>query len=832
MSSVAGSAFASCRALFAPDQVVELRVLGANGRNGFKFNAAGWFSDHEKLAEAAEQYESKTPAGIYVTINKLAPACIARTDNTIVERIKDTTSDRDVTRRLWLPIDFDPVRPAGVSSSMEELNNAKVAAKAAITELTDMGMPEPLVAHSGNGIHVLYRIDMPTDEESKVFCKAAIEAISDRFSTKSVKIDSTMFNAARILRLWGTSNRKGESTEERPHRFSALWTKKSFSEFEVAQNEVIRKIISKSTRAEKQVKSKERAQLPASPGEPRTATARVDLDAFIEKNRIEYVRKDSYDGTGVRYILKACLFDSSHTGTSAVIGRGSTGSIFYKCHHDSCSSRKWGDVRSLFSNGPDAAHAYAAGDRSLGDKASKGDGDTPWQLAIKYIDQAYSAEEFGRLMLRRHREIFYSYKEKLRKYVPISKDAMKVDVTRWLGESGYGTTLKTVNDVINSISSIVTVPDTLDLPLMTSVNRETMCVQVDPAERNMMTLKNGILDIEALLNGQPFDKCLGPHTPEWFAVTALPFSFPCSEEEARFDTFKRFISEAMDGDEERIAIIQEMFGYCFWRNSKLEKYFILRGFGNDGKSTLLELLQAMLGEENYSSLSLDQLTDPVMITMLYQKMANICNDMKEADGIEEGVLKRVTSGERLTANRKYLDPLQFRTTAKMIFSCNQIPKFDDTTLGIWRRMIIVPFDCTVPEDRIDINLKDKLLNEMPGIFLWAMHGAIRLRQNQKFTESARSKEALREHRAYCFPVLSFMEECMQRGGECRLSTVWSAYRMWCTRVGLSKPKHLHSFARDITNFYPDIRKPTLMSGNVSDVVVKGMSLRIGIPSGE
>src|SRR5690606_35176286 len=105
-------------------QVVELRVPNMPGRYR-NFTVAGWFDDPAKLAQAAAQIERQRPPGIYVTLNPCNPALLCRGYNRIVEHPKATTADHDIIRRVWLPIDADPVRPAGTSSSPDEIEAAR-----------------------------------------------------------------------------------------------------------------------------------------------------------------------------------------------------------------------------------------------------------------------------------------------------------------------------------------------------------------------------------------------------------------------------------------------------------------------------------------------------------------------------------------------------------------------------------------------------------------------------------------------------------------------------------------------------------------------------------
>ncbi len=178
-----------------------------------------------KLADAALSLEKRRAQGIYITLNEINPALLARANNRLLDRPESTTADDDVIRRLWLPFDVDPVRPAGVSASPAELEAAKARAKVLEAWLRDeLGGDPDLRAFSGNGFHLLYRIDLPNTDESTRYVKGIIEAAAGRFDDELVSIDRAVFNAARVWKLPGTTARKGDevSSQGRLHRRARL----------------------------------------------------------------------------------------------------------------------------------------------------------------------------------------------------------------------------------------------------------------------------------------------------------------------------------------------------------------------------------------------------------------------------------------------------------------------------------------------------------------------------------------------------------------------------------------------------------------------------------
>jgi P4 family phage/plasmid primase-like protien len=806
----------SCQALFAPGQVAEVRILGIQGSKGYRFNASGWFNEWDKLADCALKYEQRMPTGIYVTINPVKPACLARASNRIVEGQRETTCDRDIMERHWIPIDLDPIRPSGVSASQQELEDARISAIAIISELEDKyGFTKSLRAASGNGIHLLYRIDVPNDDKMQILIRSFLLSARERFSTATVVVDTSLFNPSRILKLWGTATRKGEHTEERPHRLSKLWTPTQFLDVQPVHLDVIRQFVAENTPAELK-RSAIKTKSAVLSGEFKGAIL-FDLDEFIRDNHIAIKHAKVFDGTGTVYVLEHCLFDNSHVKTSACLGRAPSGNIFYKCQHDTCSSRTWKDVKALYADATQAANRKISDDEEAAV--------TCWPIANAFVKELFTDDDLDKVSLRRHRESYYVYSCVSKCYEPRSNDWMKIMLTRWLGENGLRATTRMVIDVQNCVNAMVAVPEYVELPVFSWFVSETNSVSTDTKRRNCIALANGILDIERVISGDTFEDCLLPSTSDWLSPVALPFSFPTSSEQYECPNWFNFLAEVLGSDAERIAITQEMFGYCFFQDTRFERFFILHGRGNNGKSTVLDVLLKLLGRGNVTSLSLEQVCDMRLRAELYLKVANICSDLPEIDKVEEGLLKRITSGEAIVADRKYKDPIRFSPFAKLIFSTNTLPRFADVTFGVWRRMIVIPFNYTVPPEDVDVHLGKKLEHELPGIFTWALEGASRLNAQNGFSASQVCEYANRTYRMSCFPVLTFMEECTEPRGKIHVGTLWEAYRRWCNASGLSKPKPVHAFLHDVLDFYPNVEHQRVSSKMAIAIELFGLQLR-------
>ncbi len=206
-----------------PNEVVEIRVLGVGGNS--KSTWCGYFDNYVLFRQSMQEILKRQYSGCYFTLQVIDERLLARANNHM-KQSDLTTSDRDVRFYRWFPIDLDPVRPSGISSSDSELKMAMdLRDPIAAWVMQEFGLSDRLMAMSGNGAHLLFRLpDLPVNEDNKAIIKGMLEDISKKFSTDNVKIDTKVYNPARIWKLYGTITRKGDEIlptqyhEGRTHR--------------------------------------------------------------------------------------------------------------------------------------------------------------------------------------------------------------------------------------------------------------------------------------------------------------------------------------------------------------------------------------------------------------------------------------------------------------------------------------------------------------------------------------------------------------------------------------------------------------------------------------
>jgi P4 family phage/plasmid primase-like protien len=304
-----------------------------------------------------------------------------------------------------------------------------------------------------------------------------------------------------------------------------------------------------------------------------------------------------------------------------------------------------------------------------------------------------------------------------------------------------------------------------------------------------LALTNGLLDLN---NGEIY-----PHTPDWFSTVCLPYRY---DPQAKCERWLSMLQQNLESDSERVGLLQEFIGYCLIPSTDAQTCLILVGEGCNGKSVVLAGLHALLGDDNVSTVPLEDFGRQFSMAQTLGKLVNYAGEVGELDRTDEGTLKAFVSGDRMKFERKGKDPFTAKPTARLVLSTNNIPRFSDRSEGVWRRLKLVPFNRRVPDtervpgmDKPEWWLKT---GEMPGMLNWALEGLRRLRHNHfHFTDSAACRAALEVHRLESDPCRAFLLENYIADKDAKpiaVDDVYKRYQRWCEEGGhrtpLSKPK--------------------------------------------
>lgn len=307
------------------------------------------------------------------------------------------------------------------------------------------------------------------------------------------------------------------------------------------------------------------------------------------------------------------------------------------------------------------------------------------------------------------------------------------------------------------------------------------------SDKNIINLQNGLFNIEK--------NKLKDHTPDYHSIIQLPIIY---DSEADCPHIKKFLSEILDpGD---IRIIQEFFGYCLYPRYHIQKAFMLLGGGQNGKSTLINLLKAFLRPENVSSVSLQMLNENRFASAnLYGKLANLFADLPAKGIPDTGLFKMLTGGDQIYAEKKGKDSFNFVNIAKLLFSANLLPKVNDRTDSYFRRWVILNFPNQFLGKSDDKNLIAKLTSEdeLSGLFNFAIQGLQRLLVNGDFSYSLTTDQVREDYQRKSDPVAAFSMDCLILNVENWIAKdeVYNAYRDYCLHFKLPTVSKI-SFNRD------------------------------------
>ena len=282
---------------------------------------------------------------------------------------------------------------------------------------------------------------------------------------------------------------------------------------------------------------------------------------------------------------------------------------------------------------------------------------------------------------------------------------------------------------------------------------DLICEDVEQSEANYIAFKNGIYDIAT--------DTMIPYTPDIILTNRINYNYNPNAVSDLADTTLNKIS---CNDTEVRALLEECIGYCFYRRNELGKAFILTGDKANGKSTFLDLIKTMLGDNNVSALDLRELGDRFSTAMMFGKLANIGDDIGDEfmQGSAVSIFKKIVTGNRVKAEQKGKNPFEFNPYVKLLFSANDMPRMRDKTGAVLRRLIMIPFNATFTKDDPDYDpfIKYKLIKEdsIEYLIKVGIEGLKRVLINNSFTESSKVKTAITEYEEENNPIIAFINE--------------------------------------------------------------------------
>jgi putative DNA primase/helicase len=318
-----------------------------------------------------------------------------------------------------------------------------------------------------------------------------------------------------------------------------------------------------------------------------------------------------------------------------------------------------------------------------------------------------------------------------------------------------------------------------------------------PLQEYIINVKNGRLDVRT--------ETLLPHDSEILDFTQLPVVY---DPEAYCPDLDKTLNRVFKHDRQVIDLFEEMVGYLLIKNCRFRKGFLFYGGGSNGKSTILNLLKKFIGENNLATVELKKLSDPFLTAELEHKLANIGDDIDPKEVTDTGTIKKLFTGESMTVQRKYQDPFIMKNYAKMIFSCNQLPRIIDKSYGMYSRLMLIPFTATFTANDEDFDpfIEDKITTDEALSYLLniGLRGLRRLLHNNRFTEPKVVIDALEKYKTSNSTVLTWIEE---EGIETKellgqpTDKLFSQFKDWCTRSEIKYQSSIRTFHKDIEEKY-------------------------------
>jgi putative DNA primase/helicase len=320
----------------------------------------------------------------------------------------------------------------------------------------------------------------------------------------------------------------------------------------------------------------------------------------------------------------------------------------------------------------------------------------------------------------------------------------------------------------------------------------------------LINLQNGTFEIS------PQGTKLRPFDRSDFITYQLPFEY---NPQAKAPIFEAYLNRVLP-DIERQRVLAEYLGYVFIKHGgrlKLEAALILYGTGANGKSVFYEIVNALLGTDNVSSYSLQELTDDsgYYRAMIANKLVNYASEINGK--LQTDIFKKMVSGEATPARLPYGKPMMLTNYAKFIFNVNELPKDVEHTNAYFRRWLIIPFDVTIPKEEQDSELHTKIIEkELSGVFNWVLQGLNRLLEQKKFSDCEAAQQAIEQYKIESNSVQMFLNENEYKGSPKNyrlIKDLYTEYRTFCIDDGMTPFKK--------TNFIKQLRALSLVVDRVS-----------------
>ena len=298
------------------------------------------------------------------------------------------------------------------------------------------------------------------------------------------------------------------------------------------------------------------------------------------------------------------------------------------------------------------------------------------------------------------------------------------------------------------------------------------------AYMDFLNCQNGVVNLR---NGE-----LIPHDPSFMMSKICYTDYDQTGKKPKL--WLKFLDEVTNGNKDLQEYIQRCIGYSLTGSNEEQCAYFLYGIGNNGKSTFLDTIADMLG-----SYSCNVQPETIMLKRFSEggansdiarlKSARFVTSEEPTEGVRlnEGLLKQLTGGGRITCRYLYGDEFEYTPEFKIWLATNHKPVIRGTDVGIWRRIKLIPFEVNIPKEKVDKNMKYKLRSEFPQILRWAVEGCMKWRENG-ITEPLCVQDAVKEYKKEMDLLASYMDQCItidyDSGERISASDLFKNYTAW------------------------------------------------------
>ena len=332
-------------------------------------------------------------------------------------------------------------------------------------------------------------------------------------------------------------------------------------------------------------------------------------------------------------------------------------------------------------------------------------------------------------------------------------------------------------------------------------------------------VENGLLMLRK--NGREKPSLI-PHNIWYFSLSKLPFNY---DPAAKCPQWEEFLDDVMQGNSDYILLLKQWAGYLLRQDLNEQKFLLCVGEGANGKGVFFEILQSLVGKENCSQVPMSRFGDKFALYSTIGKALNATNESSHIIADEaETILKSFVAGDLMTIEKKFKDSLpNVRPTAKVMISTNALPRFSDKTMGIWRRILLVPFSKVIPPEEQNRNLAYQLKKELSGILNWALAGLESL-NSDGFVTPNDNKDLVEEYRRDSDPCRAFLiENYTASANEDYIvcTEAYNQYKQLCDDNGC-RPMGERLFGKQVKRIFPNTERKRRGGRNSREYIYQGL----------